>query len=147
MSRSHATFPPPEPFCPSQPLAAWHSDGPMRAPPMQEITVKTHTALTQAWIGRASTFITNRRGAIQFPASSPPVLPPVSDPRTLNVAVLVAMPRREGGRAVPGSTLDPLDRPGLFYDEGQLELGVTSVTSLLCEQVMSTAPEAHCRTT
>lgn len=114
---------------------------------MQEMTVKSHTALTQAWIGHASTFITDRRGAIQFPASSPPVLPPVSDPRTLNVAVLVAMPRREDRQTVLKSALDPLDRPGLFYEEGQLEVGVTSVTTLLCEQAMSTASEAHYQTT
>jgi hypothetical protein len=102
------------------------------------MTVNTHTALVQAWFGRASTFIAERRGVIQLPASSPPALPPVSDPRTLNVAVLVTMPRREDTRSVPGSTLDPWDRPGLFYDEGQLDLGVTS---LPCEQATSTAPE------
>lgn len=106
------------------------------------MTVDPHTAFVQVWIGRRSTFIAERRGAIQFPTSSPPALLPgnVSDPRTLNVAVLVAMPRREDTRPVPGSTLDPRDRPGLFYDEGQLELGVTS---LLSEQAMSTAPEEY----
>lgn len=99
-----------------------------------------HTALVQVWIGRTSTFIAERRGAIQFPAPSPPALPPgnISDPRMLDVAVLVAMPRREDARPVRGSTLDPRDRPGLFYDEGQLELGVTR---LLSEQAMSTPPE------
>ena len=104
------------------------------------MTVKPHTALVQAWIGRASAFIAERRGAIQLPASSPPALPPVSDPRTLNVAVLVTMPRRENTRPVPGFTLDPWDRPGLFYNEGQLELGVTS---LPCEQAMSTPSEDY----
>jgi hypothetical protein len=104
------------------------------------MTVNPHTALVQAWIGRASTCIAERRGAIQLPASSTPALPPVSDPRTLNVAVLVMMPRREDTGPVPGSTLHPWDKPGLFYDEGQLELGVTS---LLCEQAMSTAPEEY----
>jgi hypothetical protein len=114
----------------------------MWAHPRQEMTANTHTQFVQVWIGRRSTFIAEHRGAIQFPASSPPALPPgdVSDPRTLNVAVLVAMPRREDTRPVPGSTLDPRDRPGLFYDEGQLELGVTS---LLSEQAMSTAPEEY----
>jgi hypothetical protein len=106
--------------------------------------MKPHTALVQMWIGRASTFIAERPGAIQLPASSPPTLPPVSDPRTLNVAVLVTMPRREETRPVPGSTLEPWDRPGLFYDEGQLEVGVTS---LLCEQAMSTAREEYQQTT
>ncbi|KAF8504817.1 hypothetical protein F5888DRAFT_790014 [Russula emetica] len=120
------------------PLAAWHNDGPMRAHPSQEMIVNPHDALVQAWIRRTSTFITERRGAIELPASPPPALPPVSDPRTLNVAVLVTMPRREDTRPVPGSMVDPWDRPGLFYGEGQLELGVTS---LLCEQAMSTAPE------
>ena len=116
----------------------------MRAHPRQEMTVNPNAALVQAWIGRASCFIAERRGAIQFPASSPPAQPPFSDPRTLNVAVLVTMPRREDTRPVPGSTLDPLDRPGLFYDEGQLELGVTS---LLCEQAMFTAPDVYEQTT
>ena len=109
------------------------------------MTVNPHTALLQAWIGRASTFIAERRGAMRLPASSPPpALPPASDPLTLNVAVLVTMPRREDTRPVPGSTLDPWDRRGLFYDEGQLELGVTT---LLCEQAMSTAPEEYEQTT
>jgi hypothetical protein len=113
----------------------------MWAHPRQEMTLDPHTALVQVWIGRTSTFIAERRGAIQFPASSPPALPGnVSDGRTLNVAVLVAMPRREDTRPVSGSTLDPRDRPGLFYDEGQLELGVTS---LLSEEAMSTAPEEY----
>jgi hypothetical protein len=116
----------------------------MWAHPRREMTVKPHTALVQKWIGRASTFTTERRGAIQLPASSPPALPPVSEPRTLNVAVLVTMPRREETRPVLGSTLDPWDRPGLFYDEGQLELGVTS---LPCEQAMSTPPEEYEQTT
>jgi hypothetical protein len=112
--------------------------------PRQEMTVKPHTSLVQAWIGRASTFIAERRGAIQLPASSPPALRPVTDPRMLNVAVLVTMPRREDTRPVAGSTLDPWDRPGLFYDEGQLGFGVTS---LLCEQVMSAPPEEYEQTT
>jgi len=98
------------------------------------MTVTPHTVLVRVWIGRRSNFLTERRGASQFPASSPPV----SDARTLNVAVLVVMPRREDTQPVPGSTLDPRDRPGLFYDEGQLELGVTSLPT---EQVISTAPE------
>jgi len=106
--------------------------------------VSPHTALVRAWICCASTLIAERRGAIQFPASSPPALPPVSDPRTLKVAVLVAMPRREDTRPIPGSTLDPWDRSGLFYHDGQLELGVTS---LFCEQAMSTAPEEYEQTT
>jgi hypothetical protein len=95
------------------------------------MTVNPHPALVRVWIGRRSTFVAERRGAIQFSASSPPALPPgsVSDPRTLSVAVLVAMPRREDPRPVSGSMLDPRDRPGLFYDEGQLELGVTSLLS------------------
>jgi hypothetical protein len=116
----------------------------MRAHSKQEMTANPQTALVRVWMGRRSTLIAERRGSIQFPASSPPALPPVSDPRTLNVAVLVAMPRREDTRPVPGSTLDPWERPGLFYDEGQLGLGVTS---LLCEQAMSTAPEEYEQTT
>ena len=114
----------------------------MWAHPKQEMTVNTHTALVQAWIGQASTFISERRGAILFPASSPPALTPVSDPITLYVAVLVSLPRRDD--TVTGSTLDPWDRPGLFSDEGQLDLGVTS---LLCEQATSTAPEEFEQTT
>lgn len=96
----------------------------------------TVNALVQVWIGRRSTFVTERRGAIQVSATSSPALPPrnVSDPRTLKVAVLVVMPRREDPRPLSGSTLDPRDRPGLFYDEGQLELGVTT---LLSEQAIS----------
>lgn len=124
-----------------RPLAAWHDDGPMWAHPRQEMTVNPNTAFVQTWIGRASTLIAERRGAIQLPAPSPPALPPFSEPRKLNVAVLVTMPRRED--TWPGSTLDPWDRPGLFY-EGQLELGVAS---LLCEQAMSTAPEEYEQTT
>ncbi len=108
------------------------------------MTVNHHKASLQARLGCAFAFFAERRGAIQIPASSPPALPPVSDPRMLNVAVLVVMPRREDTRPVPGSMPDPSDRPGLFYEEGQLELGVTS---LLCEQAMSTAPEEYERTT
>ena len=104
------------------------------------MAVNSHTTLVRVWIGRRSTFITERRGTIQFPAPSSPALPPVSDPRTLNVAILVAMPRREDTRPVPGSTLDPRDKPGRFYDEGQLELGVTS---LLTERAIPTAPEEY----
>lgn len=116
----------------------------MRAHSKQEMTANSQTALVRVWMGRRSTFIAERRGSIQFPASSPPALPPVSDPRMLNVAVLVAMPRREDTRPVTGSTLEPWERPGLLYDEGQLGLGVTS---LLCEQVMYTAPEEFEQTT
>lgn len=90
-----------------------------------------HIALAQAWIGRARPFRRERREAIQFSAPSPPVLPPDSDPRILNVAVLVAMPRRDL-QSVTGSTLYPSDRSELLKDEGVLELGVTS---LLYEQV------------
>jgi hypothetical protein len=91
-----------------------------------------HFALAQTWTGRVSTFFPGRREAIQFPASSPPVLPPDSDPR-INVAVFVAMPRRKDAQPAPGSMLHPLDRSRLLNDEGQLELGVTS---LLCEQTV-----------
>jgi hypothetical protein len=91
----------------------------------------------QAWVGRASPFFPERRGVIQFPATSPPAAqPPVSDFPALNVAVLVAMPRREGKGPVPGSKLGS----ELLYNEGQLELGVTS---LLCEQATPTASEEH----
>jgi len=100
-----------------------------------------HIALAQAWIGRAPVFFPERREAIQFPAPSPPELPPDSDPR-INVAVLVAMPRRKD--APPGSMLHPSDRCRLLYDEGQLELGVTSP---LCEQAMCSPPEEYKRTT
>ena len=107
----------------------------MRAHPRREMTMSHHFALAQAWIGA---FFPERREAIQLPASSPPVLPPDSDPRMLNVAILVAMPRREDPQSVPGYMLHHSDRSGLLYDEGQLELGVTS---LLYEQAMCTAPE------
>jgi hypothetical protein len=95
-----------------------------------------HIALAQAWIGRVSTF-PERREANQSPASSPPVPPPDTNPR-INVAVLVAMPRRKDALPAPGSMLQNSDRSGLFYDEGQLEMGVTS---LLCEQTMFTLEE------
>jgi hypothetical protein len=90
-----------------------------------------HIALAQAWIGRARPFRRERREAIQFSAPSPPVLPPDSDPRILNVAVLVAMPRRDP-QSITGSMLHPSDRSELLKDEGELALGVTS---LLYEQV------------
>lgn len=96
-----------------------------------------HIALAREWFGRA---YRERREALQLSASSPPVIPPDSDPRILNVAVLVAMPRRDL-QSVTGSTLHPSDRSGLLKDEGQLELGVTS---LLYEQVTQ---EEHERTT
>ena len=109
----------------------------MRTHPRQEMTANHHTALVQAWVGRASAFFPERRGAIQFPATSlPAAQPPVLDPPALNVAVLVAMPRREGKGPVPGFT----SGSGLLYNEGQLELGVTS---LLCEQAKLTSSEEH----
>jgi hypothetical protein len=128
-----------------QPLAVWGNDGPMRAHPQQEVTIFHHIALTQAWIGRAGAFLPKRREAIQLPASSPPVVPPRhTDLRMLNVAVFVAMPRRNGIRPISGSMLEPSSGSRLLHDEGQLELGVTS---LLCEQAMSTTPEEYERTT
>jgi hypothetical protein len=114
----------------------------MRAHLRQELTLNHHIALAQAWIGRASAFFPERREAIQFPASSPPAVPPHFDPR-INVAVLVAMPRRKDAQPALGS-VHPSDRFGLFFDEGQLELGLTS---LLCERAMCTTPEEYKRTT
>jgi len=90
--------------------------------------MEQHIASARAWVDRACR---GRREAFQFSAFSPPVLPPDPDPRILNVAVLVAMPRR-GLQSVTGSTHHTSDRSGLLKDEGQLELGVTS---LLYEQV------------
>jgi hypothetical protein len=128
-----------------RPLAVWSNGGPMRARPQQEGTMFDHFASAQAWIGRACAFLPKRGEAIQLPASSPPVvLPRDSDPRMLNVAVLVAMPRRNDVRPVPGSMLHPSSRSRLLYDEGQLELGVTS---LLCEQAMCPTSEGYERTT
>lgn len=116
----------PTPVFSTQPLAAWHNDG-----PRQETTVHHHIAFARGWIGRACAFGPERREATQLPAPSPPVLPPGFDTRALNVTVLVAMPRRKDVQPVPGSILHPSDRSGLLYDEGQLELGVTR---LLYEQ-------------
>lgn len=117
----------------------------MRAHPQEEVTIFHHSALAQAWIGRACAFFPKRREAIQLPASSPPVVPPRhTDPRVLNVAVFVAMPRRNDVRPVSGSMPHPSSGSRLLHDDEQLELGVTS---LLCEQAMYTTPEEYERTT
>jgi hypothetical protein len=93
--------------------------------------------IAQAWFRGTYAFYpprAERTAAGQFPA--PPVLPEqppgVSDPRMLNVAVLVAMPsRRIFAPSISKSVPHPVIESGLSHDEGLLAMGVTS---LPCEE-------------
>ena len=94
--------------------------------------MRPHVAIAQAWFRGAYTFCPERPPADQFPAPTPPALPPSSDPRMLNVAILVAMPsRRKFASPDPESPPHAAIGSGLSYNEGQLLMGVTSVP---CEE-------------
>jgi len=123
-----------------QPLTAWANDGPtsdasQQSPLHPEMMMEPHVAVAQAWFRGAYPFYprAERSAASQYPVPpAPPEPPPVSDPRMLNVAILVAMPlRRKLAPSVSEFTPHPAIGSGLSYDEGQLVMGVTS---LPCEE-------------
>lgn len=90
--------------------------------------MRPHVAMAQAWF-RAYSFDQERPTTNQFTtAPTPPAPPPTSDPRVLNVAVLVAMPsRRKFALPVSRSAPHPAIESGLSFDEGHLVMGVTNL--------------------
>lgn len=100
--------------------------------------------IAQAWFRGAYRFYPDpgHSATNQFAAPTPPSPPPTSDPRTLNVAVLVAMPsRRKFARPVSGSAPHPPIESRLSFDEGHLVMGVTSLP--YDEQPICTAPKEY----
>ena len=123
-----------------QPFTAWANDDPtsdalQQSPLHPEVMMSPHVATAQAWFCGAYHFHprAERSAAGQYPVPpAPPEPPPVSGPRMLNVAVLIAMPlRRKLASSVSEFTPRPAIGSGLSYDEGQLVMGVTR---LPCEE-------------
>lgn len=135
----------PRPFHRSQPLAAWTDDAPTsevsREDPLHtEMMMRPHVAIAQAWFRGAYSFNPERSATNQSTAPTPPAPPLTSDPRMLNVAVLVAMPsRRKFAPPVSRSAPHPAIESGLSFDEGHLVMGVTSLP--FGEQAICTAPK------
>ncbi|KAI0251210.1 hypothetical protein BJV78DRAFT_494980 [Lactifluus subvellereus] len=138
-----------------KPVAAWTDDGltpPSKtselATPVTALTgIDRQVAMAQPWCYGSYPFLSDH--LIQSSAHRPPPCNPVSGPRTLNVAVLVAMPsqRPEAHRVRGTTSRRHAVGPRLSYGEGQLLMGVTS---LPCEErVVLTAPGGcnHDRTT
>ncbi|KAI0251212.1 hypothetical protein BJV78DRAFT_495037 [Lactifluus subvellereus] len=103
-----------------QPIAAW-TDENRRTP----IPVKDHhVAMEQAWCH--DSYPSLPEGTTHLPVPlQPPTPPVVPDPRTLNVAILVAMPSPR-----PEAHLAPhhhMARTRLSDEDGQLLMGVTSL--------------------
>ena len=82
-----------------------------------------HVAMAQAWFH--GSYPLNRRRPTHLPAQRPP---PITDLRTLNVAVLVVMPsRRVPAQPTHGITPQYPIGSRLSYGEGQLSIGTTSL--------------------
>jgi len=137
--------PPGRTVCNWHPLAAWADDTSTSEVSREsslhtEMMMRPHVAIAQAWCRGAYSFNPERSATNQFTAPTPPAPPPTSDPRMLNVAVLVAMPsRRKFTLPVSRSAPHPAIESGLPFDEGHLVMGVTSLP--YDEQATCTAPK------
>lgn len=134
-------------FYHSQPLAAWTDDTPTptvsrEGPPHTEMAKRPHLTIAQAWFRGAYPFHPEHSASNQFAAPTPPAPPPTSDPRMLNVTVLVAMPsRRKFAQPFSRSAPHPAIESGLSFDEGHLVMGITSLP--YDEQAICTASKEH----
>ena len=137
-------------FAIPQPVAAWTDDGSI--PPFETSALATpvsgidhQAAMAQTWLYGNYPFFPDR--LIQPSTPRPPPCNPASGPRTLDVAVLVAMPTQppEAHRVRGTTSRRHAVGSRLAYGEGQLLMGVTSLPWE--EQVMLTAPGECGRTT
>ncbi|KAI0302420.1 hypothetical protein B0F90DRAFT_1667608 [Multifurca ochricompacta] len=115
-----------------QPVAVWTDDRPTHHNPrktcFQEPVIDHHVAMAQAWF--RDTYPFHPEHSIRLPSPHPPAPLLVSDRRTINVAVLVAMPSRRL-EASPECVMTSHHTigPRVSYGDGQLLMGVTSLPS------------------
>ncbi|KAI9465338.1 hypothetical protein BJY52DRAFT_1246605 [Lactarius psammicola] len=132
-----------------QPITAWTDNRLGRSPRSRQASapralpdpvMEHHVAMAQAWLH--GTHPLDPRRPTHFPTPHLPASPSIPDSRTLNVAVIVAMPsRRPPPQPMHGTTPHHPIGSRLSYSEGQLSIGTTSLSCISGHALTSALPE------